>query len=113
MKKLIFLAASALVLASVTAYAQMNHGNSQARQHQDAMSESMPNQMHGQMHAQMDGQMHNQSSGESGGHSDHGADVPRGDRGPSSMAFHGINRQMHDGMNITFTGNPTLTSSPA
>jgi uncharacterized protein (DUF305 family) len=107
------LAAGALVLASVTAYAQMNHGNSHARPHQGAMPESMHSQMHGQMHGQaqapmhgqMHGRMHNQNHGESGGHGEHGADVPRGDRGPSSMAFHGINRQMHDGMNITFTGN--------
>jgi uncharacterized protein (DUF305 family) len=122
MKKIILVAAGALALASVTAYAQMNHGNSQGQPHQGMTRESMQSQMqghqmhgqmhkqlHGQMHGQaqgpMHGQMHNQGHGESGGHGEHGADVPRGDRGPSSMAFHGINRQMHHGMNITFTGN--------
>ena len=30
---------------------------------------------------------------------------PKGDTGPSSLAFQGINRKMHEAMNIAFTGN--------
>ncbi len=30
---------------------------------------------------------------------------PKGDTGPSSAAFRAINQKMHDGMDITFTGN--------
>jgi uncharacterized protein (DUF305 family) len=105
MKKVILLAAGALVLASVAAYAQMNHHGSQAQS---------GHRMHGQMHSQMHGDMHNQAPGkmqgkgagnQPGGHDAHGADGPQGDRGPSSLAFHGINQQMHEGMNITFSGN--------
>jgi uncharacterized protein (DUF305 family) len=35
----------------------------------------------------------------------HAGMQPKGDRGPSSLAFHGINLKMHEGMDITFTGN--------
>lgn len=109
MKKVILLAVGALALASATAYAQMNHHGSQSRSGYG---------MHGQMHAQMHSEMHNQSHGKMQGktpgkgaghqHSDHGADGPQGDRGPSSLAFYGINRQMHEGMNITFSGNADI-----
>jgi uncharacterized protein (DUF305 family) len=34
----------------------------------------------------------------------HGA-ASKGDNGPSSLAFQGINTKMHEAMNITFTGN--------
>ena len=30
---------------------------------------------------------------------------PKGDAGPSSLAFHGINAKMHGAMDIAFTGN--------
>ena len=30
---------------------------------------------------------------------------PKGDTSPSSLAFQAINQKMHDGMNITFSGN--------
>lgn len=106
MKKVILLAAGALALASVAAYAQMNHHGSHAQS---------AHGMHGTMYPQMHGDMHNQTHGQgagnqgasdqTGGHGAHGADGPRGDRGPSSLAFHGVNQQMHEGMNITFSGN--------
>jgi uncharacterized protein (DUF305 family) len=39
-------------------------------------------------------------------HSAHGVPAgPKGDRGKSSLAFHAANQKMHEGMDITFTGN--------
>lgn len=103
MKKVILLAAGALVLASVTAYAQMNHGGNAQAQSGHGM---MHGQMHDQMHGKMQGKMHGKAAGaQQGEHGAHGADGPQGDRGPASLAFHGINQKMHEGMNITFTGN--------
>jgi uncharacterized protein (DUF305 family) len=55
--------------------------------------------MHGGMHGMMHGGMMH------GGMPGHGAMQPKGDNGPSSLAFHGINMKMHEAMNITFTGN--------
>ncbi len=49
MKKVILVAAGALVLASVTAYAQMNHRH--------ATPPADHGMMHGDMHSQMHGQM--------------------------------------------------------
>jgi len=57
--------------------------------------------MHGsgmQMHGGM------QEHGNAGG--SHGASaLPKGDQGPSSLAFQGVNAKMHQGMDITFSGN--------
>jgi uncharacterized protein (DUF305 family) len=107
MKKVFLLAAGALALASVAAYAQMDHGGNARAQSGHGM---MHGQMHSQMHGQMQKKMHGKGGsgnqhGEHGAQSGHGADGPQGDRGPASLAFHGINQQMHEGMNITFTGN--------
>ncbi|MFN3349358.1 DUF305 domain-containing protein [Pseudorhodoplanes sp.] len=33
---------------------------------------------------------------------------PKGDTGPSSLAFHAINTKMHEGMDIEFTGNADI-----
>ena len=105
MKKVILLAVGALALASVTAYAQMNHHGSQA-QSGHGMHGQMHSQMHGEMHNQAQGKMHGKGAGnQHGGHGAHGTDGPQGDRGPSSLAFYGINQQMHEGMNIAFSGN--------
>ena len=109
MNKVILFAAGVLTLASVTAYAQMNHHGGQA-QSGHGMHGQMLSQMHGEMHDQMRAKMHGKTqSKDTGnqhdGHSAAGADGPRGDRSPSSLAFYGINQQMHEGMNITFTGN--------
>jgi uncharacterized protein (DUF305 family) len=110
MKKVILVAAGVLMLASVTAYAQMNHRNAQGQSGHGMMHGQMHSQMHGEMPNQMHGKMHGKMQGkgsgnQQGGHGAHGADGPQGDRGPSSLAFHGINQQMHEGMNITFNGN--------
>lgn len=114
MKKVILLAAGALALASVTAYAQMNHRHAPAQSDHGMMQGHVHGQMHAQMHDKMHGKMkgmppNQQQPGGDGGHAAHGAqgaaDGPRGDRGPSSLAFHGINQKMHEGMSIAFTGN--------
>jgi uncharacterized protein (DUF305 family) len=41
-------------------------------------------------------------------HSAHGSSKPKGDIGPSSLAYHAINAKMHEGMDITFTGNADI-----
>lgn len=89
---------------------------------QDEMQQRGPTSMgHGMMHGDMmrmmhsgliKGGMHGGSShggashdGESHAGASHAAGVqPKGDSSPSSLAFDGINRKMHDGMDITFTG---------
>lgn len=106
MKKVALLVAAGLLLASVTAFAQMQHPRS---------DENMPMQQdHGRMGPRMmqGGMMHegmmNQGMmgrGMHGGMSSHSATQPKGDNGPSSLAFQGINTKMHEAMNITFTGN--------
>jgi uncharacterized protein (DUF305 family) len=56
----------------------------------------------------MQGQgMHGGDMHSSGGHhgGSHGASLPKGDQGPSSLAFAGINTRMHQGMDIAFSGN--------
>jgi uncharacterized protein (DUF305 family) len=90
MKKFTLIAAGVLMLASATAYAQMHHRHFQGQQPE-----------HGTMHAQM----HDQMQGAGGQHDGHAADGPQGDRSASSLAFHGINQKMHEGMNIVFTGH--------
>jgi uncharacterized protein (DUF305 family) len=108
MKKIIVLAVVAVALASATAYAQMQHHQSQAQSGEGMMHGPMHGQMQKHMQGKMHGKMH---GGQSGGHgtdhtaSGHAATGPQGDRGPSSLAFNGINQKMHEGMNITFTGN--------
>ena len=112
MKKIVVLAVAAVALVSATAYAQMHQS-----QHQSQTGEGMMHGMHGQMqkHTQekMQGKMHGkmhgghgaQPGGNAGHGTEHGAAGPQGDRGPSSLAFHGINQKMHEAMNVTFTGN--------
>ncbi len=41
-------------------------------------------------------------------HSAHGSSKPKGDTGPSSLAYQAINAKMHEGMDITFTGNADI-----
>jgi len=70
------------------------------------MHGEMHDQMRAKMHGKMHGRMHGKDAGnQPDGHGAHGADGPQGDRGPSSLAFYGINQQMHEGMNIAFSGN--------
>jgi hypothetical protein len=96
MKKAIVIAVAGLALASAVAYAQMQHGPGDMRQGGQMMG-GMP-MMHGAM---MQGGMHGMMSG-----GRHGMSAqPKGDTGPSSQAFHGINMKMHGAMDIAFTGN--------
>jgi uncharacterized protein (DUF305 family) len=100
MKKAIVIAVAGLALASAAAYAQMQHGPGEMRQGEHMMG-GMPGMrgamMHGGMHGMMQGGQHGGMSGQ---------DMqPKGDTGPSSLAFHGINAKMHGAMNIAYTGN--------
>ena len=87
MKKALVIAVAGLLLVSGAAYAQMQHGPTDMRQGGHTMRGAM---MHGMM-----------SGGQHGGMSAQ----PKGDTGPSSLAFHGINAKMHSAMDILFTGN--------
>lgn len=101
MKKLLILAAAGTVLASAVAYAQMQHGPGMHGQNMQ-QGQGMQGPGHGQgMHGKG---MHHQG-GHGGGHSGHAAGDAKGDQGPSSLAFQGINAKMHKGMDIAFTGN--------
>lgn len=92
MKKLVLTAAAGLLLASAVAYAQMQHGPGMMGQ--GGMNQGGMGGMHG----------HAQSGGSHGSHGgQHG--TPKGDTGPSSLAFRGINAKMHAAMDIAFTGN--------
>jgi uncharacterized protein (DUF305 family) len=92
MKKAIVIAVAGLALASAAAYAQMQHGPGEMRQ-----GEHMMGGMPGMRGAMMQGMMQ-------GGMSAQGMQ-PKGDTGPSSLAFHGINTKMHGAMDIAYTGN--------
>src|SRR5690606_35150913 len=112
MKKLALLAAAGLTLASIGAYAQMN-------QHRTGTDVAPPSHQMGpgvmrhmhQMHQSMmpGGSPHghdthgNQHGPKSPGHA--ATTGPKGDTGPSSLAFHGVNAKMHAAMDIAFTGN--------
>jgi len=107
MKKVVTFAIGGLALASVAAYAQMQHqGHSnQAQMHQNHEGKMGPGMMRGMMH----GGMQHGNTASSG--TSHGAMTnpqsmqPKGDAGPSSLAFNGINMKMHSAMDIAFTGN--------
>ena len=67
--------------------------------------------MHGEgMHGEgMHGEgMHEQGSSDRGTHANRAAGSPQGDQSPSSVAFNAINTKMHNGMDITFTGNSDI-----
>jgi uncharacterized protein (DUF305 family) len=99
MKKAIVIAVAGLALVSAAAYAQMQHGPGDMREGEHMMG-GMPG-MHGAM---MNGGMHGMMSGGSHGGMSQGMQ-PKGDTGPSSLAFQGINMKMHGAMDIAFTGN--------
>jgi uncharacterized protein (DUF305 family) len=61
----------------------------------------MAQQHMGQGHMMGQGMMHGSPSGSHDAH----AGAPKGDTGPSSLAFQGINKKMHAAMDIAFTGN--------
>lgn len=85
--KILVIAAAGLALMSAGAYAHMHHDRG--------------------MHQRPGHMMHGETAP---GHSQHGAatTAPKGDTGPSSLAFHGINMKMHGAMDITFSGNADL-----
>lgn len=96
MKKAFLIAVAGLALVSVAAYAQMQHGPGD-------MQNDMMGEMHGRM---MRGAMMHGPMMQGGSHDMSGQDSqPKGDNGPSSLAFHGINMKMHGAMDIAFTGN--------
>ena len=103
MKKVVLLAIAGLTLASVAAYAQMQHqghGN-HAQMHQNHECKMGPGMMHG-------GMQHGNTA--SGGTS-HGAMttpqgiLPKGDTGPSSLAFNSGTTLSPSTAAIAFTGN--------
>ena len=96
-KTLVVAVVAGLALVSAAAYAQMQHGPGEMRQGGHMMGE-MPMMRGARMHGGMQGMM---SGGQHGGMSAQ----PKGDTGPSSLAFHGINMKMHGAMDIAFTGN--------
>ena len=98
LKFTIGLAAGLLALGSIAAVAQMNMPDGPMQGMHQQMRERMM-----QRHAQMQhgpGMHHGASHGQN-----HGAAQPKGDNSPSSLAFQAINQKMHDGMDITFSGN--------
>ena len=97
MKKALVIAVAGLMLVSAAAYAQMQHGPGDTR-HGGHMMGEMPMKRGAMMHGGMHGM---KSGGQHGGMSAQ----PKGDTGPSSLAFHGINAKMHGAMDIAFTGN--------
>ena len=96
-KTLVIAVVAGLALVSAAAYAQMQHGPGGMQQGGHMMGE-MPMMRGARMHGGMQGMM---SGGQHGGMSAQ----PKGDTGPSSLAFHGINAKMHSAMDIAFTGN--------
>jgi hypothetical protein len=105
MKKVVVLAVAGLALASVAAYAQMQHpGGSGMQMPQGQGSMMMQDQM---LQSHMRGQGMMGSGMKHGGMSEgHGNSAQsKGDTSPSSLAFHGINLKMHEKMDIAFTGN--------
>ena len=114
MKKVVVLAIAGLTLASVAAYAQMQHqGHSnQAQMHQNHEGKMGPGMMRGGM---MHGGM--QHGNTASGSTSHGAMSnpqgmqPKGDTGPSSLAFNGINMKMHSAMDSP--ASPRLANAPS
>ena len=106
MRKVLLLAAAGLALASVAAYAQMQYPHSGAERPMAQNRGDMgPGHMRGgMMHGGMMGRGMDQQETH-GGMSGHADTQPKGDTGPSSLAFHGINAKMHKAMTIAFTGN--------
>ncbi len=51
---------------------------------------------------------HQQPAAAATDHSAHAGSKPKGDTGPSSLAYQAINAKMHEGMDIAFTGNADI-----
>jgi hypothetical protein len=104
-KTTIALAVAGLTLVSAVAYAQMQHG-----QGGDSSMHSQHGTTAGQgaMHANMHGGMMQRGMMQGGKHGSMSGSQsmqPKGDTGPSSLAFHGVSMKMHNAMDITYTGN--------
>jgi uncharacterized protein (DUF305 family) len=90
-KTIIAIAVAGLALVSAAAYAQMQHGPGDPKQGGMGPGGMQGGMMQGgMMHGGMSGSMDMQ---------------PKGDNGPSSLAYHGVNMKMHGAMDIAFTGN--------
>jgi hypothetical protein len=102
----------AVALLTGVAFAQM-HGSPEMHGHMSGASD-MHSRMQAMMHGgSMQGGGHRMKhgggaghgGGEHGGAQSHGANTAaKGDQGPSSLAFQGVNAKMHKGMDIAFSG---------
>ena len=104
LKLVLGLAAGLAILGgAAAALAQMNpEMHQQMREQMMQMRSQMqhgPGMHHGSGHGPAHGPGHGQ------GHGQHGGNQPKGDSSPSSLAFHGVNQKMHEGMDIAFTGD--------
>ena len=95
----------ASVLAGGVALAHMHDSAQGHRMRQGGMTQG---NMHGGMHGHG---MHGEGTHAQGGHaggahlgSAHQAN-PKGDQSPASLAFAGVNTKMHQGMDVTYSGN--------
>ena len=104
-KTTIALAVAGLTLVSAVAYAQMQHGQgSDSSMHSQHGTTTGQGAMHGNMHGgMMQGGM--MQGGKHGSMSGSQSMQPKGDTGPSSLAFHGVSMKMHSAMDIAYTGN--------
>ena len=101
MKKItIALAVAGLTLVSASAYAQMQHG----RGSDSSMHSQHGTTGQGPMHGNMQGGMM-QGGMKQGSMSGSQSMQPKGDTGPSSLAFHGVSMKMHSAMDMAYTGN--------
>jgi uncharacterized protein (DUF305 family) len=105
MKNVTLLAIGGLALASVSAIA---HSHSENRG-EDPQTLAQAQGGHGMMDGPTQAQGMGQGMGNMHDGSGHGAAMehgkPKGDAGPSSLAFQAINKKMHEDMDIAFTGN--------
>ena len=95
--------AGAALLTAGVAFAQMRGSDEMmpgGGMHSPMMQGHMQSHSGGMHGSMMKGQMQPHGEMES-----HGAAQPRGDQGPSSLAFRGVKAKMHSGMSIAFSGN--------
>lgn len=122
--KIVVVAAGAFALvaiAAAAAFAQMPHGPASGANGALAMHDGRG--MHdGGMHREMHGRgMHGSHGGPRDGAQGHGRtathagqqDQPKGDRGPASLALRAVNAQMHEAMDIGYTGNADVDFAKA
>ena len=103
----------AVALFTGIAFAQ-TRGSSEMHGHMSGSSDMhshMQAMMHGGgMHGGGDGMMHgggarHGADDRSGAHAHGASTASKGDQGPSSLAFQGVNAKMHKSMDITFSGD--------